>query len=91
MTLTYKEKYNKKYDLPKGSSNSMISISRKTGISKNILQKVFNRGVGAFKTNPQSVRKGITSPEQWAYARIYSFVMGGKTQSTADKDLWDKR
>ena len=91
MTLTYKEKYNKKYKLPKGSSNSMVSISRKTGISKNILQQVFNRGIGAFKTNPGSVRKGITSPEQWGYARVYSFIMGGRTQSTADKDLWDKR
>ena len=28
--------------------------------------------------------------EQWAMARVYSFVMGGKTQKTADKDLWEK-
>jgi hypothetical protein len=30
------------------------------------------------------------SPQQWAVARIYSFVMGGKTRSTADADLWKK-
>jgi len=30
------------------------------------------------------------SATQWGQARIYSFVMGGKTQSTADKDLWEK-
>ena len=29
-------------------------------------------------------------PQQWAMARIYSFVMGGKTQKTADADLWAK-
>jgi hypothetical protein len=28
--------------------------------------------------------------EQWGVARVYSFVMGGKTRSTADKDLWEK-
>ena len=30
------------------------------------------------------------SKEAWSFARIYSFVMGGKTQKTADKDLWLK-
>jgi len=29
--------------------------------------------------------------EQWAMARIYSFVMGGTTQKTTDADLWAKR
>jgi len=103
MTLTFKEKYNKKYELPKGSSNSLISISRKTGIPKKILQDVFNRGVGAWKNNIQSVRLksgkkdySVTdrskkmSKDQWAYSRVYSFVMGGKTQKTTDKDLYEK-
>jgi HK97 family phage prohead protease len=39
-----------------------------------ILEKVFERGVGAYKTNPQSVRPTVTSPEQWAYARVNSFL-----------------
>jgi hypothetical protein len=26
----------------------------------------------------------------WSRARVYSFVTGGKTRSTADKDLWEK-
>ena len=38
------------------------------------LEKVFDRGVGAYKTNPQSVRPTVTSPEQWAYARVNSFL-----------------
>jgi len=35
---------------------------------------VFERGVGAYKTNPGSVRPNVKSPEQWAYARCRSFL-----------------
>jgi hypothetical protein len=38
------------------------------------LKIVFNRGVGAYKTNPDSVRPSVTSPDQWAYARVNSFT-----------------
>ena len=51
------------------------------------LQEVYNRGIGAYKTNPRSVRmkgsfkKGVNAPmskklskEQWAMARVYSFI-----------------
>ena len=38
------------------------------------LGAVFNRGVGAYKTNPGSVRPSVKSPEQWAYARVNSFL-----------------
>lgn len=38
------------------------------------LAQVFERGIGAFKTSPASVRPGVTSPEQWAYARCRSFL-----------------
>ena len=35
--------------------------------------KVFERGIGAYKTNPGSVRPNVSSPEQWAYARLNSW------------------
>ena len=38
------------------------------------LSAVFRRGVGAYKTNPQSVRPTVNSPEQWALARVNSFL-----------------
>lgn len=38
------------------------------------LKIVFNRGVGAYKTNPSSVRPTVTGPEQWAHARVNSFL-----------------
>lgn len=38
------------------------------------LKIVFNRGVGAYKSNPSSVRPTVKSPEQWAHARVNSFL-----------------
>ena len=38
------------------------------------LLTVFERGIGAYKTNPASVRPNVSSPEQWAYARVNSFL-----------------
>ena len=101
---TNKEKYNTKYKFAKGTSHSKSDISKKTGIPKRILDAVFDRGVGARKTNPQSVRsaktgkkvggtslKGKMSAEQWGYGRVYSFVMKQPgTWGRADKDLADK-
>jgi hypothetical protein len=31
-----------------------------------------------------------TTPQQWAFARVNSFLTGGKTRTTADADLWAK-
>jgi hypothetical protein len=38
------------------------------------LEKVFDRGVGAYRTNKESVRPNVKSEEQWAYARVNSFL-----------------
>ena len=43
-----------------------------------MLREVFERGVGAYETNPGSVRPGVTGPEQWAYARVNSFLFALK-------------
>jgi len=42
------------------------------------LVKVFERGVGAFYTSPSSVRPNVSSPEQWAMARVNSFLFALK-------------
>ena len=42
------------------------------------LVKVFERGVGAYNTNPGSVRPSVKSPEQWAMARVNSFLFALK-------------
>ncbi len=38
------------------------------------LTAVFERGVGAYRTNPSSVRPSVSSEEQWAYARVNSYL-----------------
>jgi len=78
MVVTYKNKFNAKYGFAKDEAHSIADVSKITGYKKSGLDTIFNKGVGAFKTNPGSVRPSVKSPEQWAMARIYSAVMGGK-------------
>jgi len=74
MVLTYKQQFNKKYGQPLTKSNSLSDIAKLTGYKKSGLQTIFNKGIGAFKTNPQSVRPSVKSPEQWAFSRLYASV-----------------
>ena len=76
---------------------SLSALARYSKISHKVLQQVYNRGIGAYKTNPMSVRmkgtfkKGVNAPmsqklskEQWAMARVYSFIDGNPKH---DNDL----
>jgi hypothetical protein len=78
MVYTYKNRFNKKYGFEANEPHSLSEISKITGYKKSGLETIFNKGIGAFKTNPASVRPQVKSPEQWAQARVYSAVMGGK-------------
>ena len=64
----------------------LVTKSEKSGIAYGILKKVYDRGMAAWKTGH---RPG-TTPQQWAFARVNSFITGGKTRTTADADLWAK-
>jgi len=74
MVVTYKDKFNKKYGFPKGTSHSLSEISKLTGYKLAGLKIIFNKGVGAFRGDRSSVRPSVKSPEQWAYARVYAAV-----------------
>jgi hypothetical protein len=76
---------------------SLRELSKISSVPLNKLQEVYNRGIGAYKTNPSSVRlkgsyvKGVNAPmknklskEQWAMARVYSFLDGNPKH---DNDL----
>ena len=84
---SYKDKYNKKYGYDKGKSHNLKEISKDTGVSLKGIQQIYNKGIGAFKTNPQSVRPSVKSAEQWAYGRVYSSVMGGKASKIDKNEL----
>lgn len=103
MTETYKQKFNRKYKQPAGTSHSIKKISELTGFQEAGLRKIYQKGLAAHKNNPQSVRrasdfkktgtktlKGKLSAQQWAQARIYSAVMGGPA-AKYDKDLLKKK
>jgi hypothetical protein len=66
---------------------SIPELSEIFGYSEDVLQQVYNRGIGAHRTSPLSVRmkgsfkKGVKAPmsmklskEQWARARVWSFL-----------------
>ena len=63
-------------------------------VTYRMLEASFKRGIGAYKTNPGSVRPNVKSPEQWAFARVNGFlhaVRTGKYKRTAyDRDLLPK-
>ena len=85
--ITYKDKYNRKFKYSKGTSHDLEEISKDTGISIKGLQQIYNKGIGAYKTNPESVRPNVKSKEQWAMARVYSAVMGGKASKVDSNEL----
>ena len=73
---------------------SKLNLSWNGKVTLKKLEVVFERGIGAYKTNPSSVRPNVKSPEQWAYARVNSFLYAmkkGKFRSGKhDTDLLPK-
>lgn len=83
---THRENFLRKHNL-KDKGYSLKELSRISKIPFSILLEVYNRGIGAYKTNRTSVRmkgsyaKNVDAPykmklskEQWALARTYSFL-----------------
>ena len=48
-------------------------------VTLRMLAAVFRRGIGAYRTNPGSVRPTVRSEEQWAYARVNAFLFAVRT------------
>ena len=74
MTLTYKQQFNKKYGQKLNMSNSLKDIANKTGYKLSGLKTIYQKGRGAYYSNPQSVRKHIKSDEEWGMARVYASI-----------------
>lgn len=51
------------------------TLARFFKIKRSLLDNAYDRGVGAFRNNPSSVRKSVVSEEQWATARLYKFIL----------------
>ena len=81
-TSTWTKLFRKRYP---GAGGSLRGISAATGVPLGIIRRVFNRGLMAYVTGH---RPG-TTPIQWAYARVYSFIVRLQTKKGPphDKDL----
>jgi DNA-binding transcriptional regulator YhcF (GntR family) len=91
---THREHFLKKHNL-EDKGYSLSQLSKISGVSLATIQKVYDRGSGAYKTNRTSVRmkgsfkKNVNAPykmklskEQWAMARVYSFLDGNPKHDT---------
>lgn len=65
------------------NAKSLKQKARVTGVPEDILQKVYDRGMAAWRTGH---RPGATQ-EQWGYARVHSFLMKGCTYYFPDHKL----
>lgn len=81
-TSSYTRQFREKYPGVK----SLPEIAKATRVPLKTLQTVYDRGLAAWRTGH---RPGA-SPQAWAYARVHSYVMKGKTYRTADKNLHTK-
>ena len=79
---TYTEKFHTLFPDVKG----LPEITKATGIPLDILTKVYNKGLAAWRTGH---RPGATQA-QWGYARVYSFVLKGCTFYYPDHTLVDE-
>ena len=91
---THRLRFFRKHNLPV-HGYSLGELSKVSKVSRPILRQVYDRGIGAYKTNPTSVRMkgtfrtGVRAPyskklskEQWAMARVYSFLDGNPKHDT---------
>ena len=49
-------------------------------VTLGMLTEVYERGLGAYETNPGSVRPGVQSASQWGYARVNSFLFAVRNE-----------
>jgi hypothetical protein len=81
----------RKHGFSPDTSLSLHEIASYARMPVGALRKVYEKGLGAYHTNPESVRlKGSfkkdpsaplsqkLSPQQWGMARVYAFVMKTK-------------
>jgi hypothetical protein len=91
---THRENFLKKHNL-KDKGYSLKELSKISKVPFSILLEVYNRGIGAYKTNRTSVRmkgsyaKNVDAPYkmklskvQWSFARVYSYLDGNPKHDT---------
>jgi hypothetical protein len=99
--MTNRTAFLRKHGLPADYSPTMREIAKLSDMPVQALRRVYQKGMGAYYTNPTSVRmKGSykknvdapmsqkLSPQQWSMARVYAFVMRTpKVFRKADREI----
>ena len=80
--------FKRQHGIPIDESLSLSKIAKLSGMPLKALNEVHSKGLGAYHSNPSSVKPMVHSAEQWAMGRVYSFVMRRKTTfGGADKHI----
>ena len=86
---SYKSKessWTKKFHKIYPDITSYSDISKATGIKRGALMSVVKKGKGAYYSSGSRPNQ---TPESWGKARMYSYILGGKTRKV-DKEITDK-
>lgn len=83
--LTYKNLFNKKHGFPLDEPHDLKEIAELSGYELKGIKTIFERGEGAYYNNPESVRKSVKNPQQWAYARVYASINPKSKAHKVDK------
>jgi hypothetical protein len=80
-TIAFDKKYGDRLKKMKGGKSKQ-NISKLTGIPVIALNKVYDRGLSAYKSGSRPNQ----TPNSWATARMYSYItgIGGSRKSDAD-------
>lgn len=63
--------------------NALHKKSEKSGVDYSTIREVYLRGLQSYDESASM------TPQQWAFARVNSFVNGGATTKQDDADLWE--
>lgn len=91
---TNREVFLDTFGLPRDTSLSLKEIAELSQLPLKALQEVYNRGIGAWKTNLASVRlkkdfsknpntsayprSARLGKEMWAFGRVFDYVLGNE-------------
>jgi shikimate kinase/nicotinic acid mononucleotide adenylyltransferase len=64
---------------------ALYEKAEKSAITLEILEQVYQRGLDSYQESDQA------TAEQWAFARVNSFISGGKNTIEEDADLYERR
>jgi len=80
-TKKFNDKYGDELDKMEGG-RSKKNIAKVTGIPVKAINEVFKKGEAAYYSGGSRPNQ---TPQSWAYARVYSYIMGGNARKVDDE------